>query len=84
VISVFQPNVLGLSFLGKKPVRLLRVQIQRTPAILALSSRSWLNYAHQNHMYFTPLIYENLDYAWNFSNNLCPEGIIALAGRVLK
>ncbi|KAF8647171.1 hypothetical protein AX16_007001 [Volvariella volvacea WC 439] len=71
-------------FLGTRPIRLVRVQIQRNPAILALSSRSWLNYTHQNLMHFTPLIYENLDYAWSFSAELSPEGLIGISGSVLR
>ncbi|KAJ3510268.1 hypothetical protein NLJ89_g4774 [Agrocybe chaxingu] len=71
-------------FLGTRPVKLIRVQIQKNPAILALSSRSWLNYTHQNLMHFTPLIYDNLDYAWSFSAELSPEGLIGIAGSVLR
>ncbi|KAF8738189.1 hypothetical protein AX14_011604 [Amanita brunnescens Koide BX004] len=71
-------------FLGTRPIRLVRVQIQRNPAILALSSRTWLNYTHQNMMHFTPLIYETLDYAWSFSAELSPEGLIGIAGSVLR
>lgn len=71
-------------FLGTRPVRLIRVQIQHQPAILALSSRTWLNYTHQNLMHFTPLIFENLDYAWSFSAELCPEGLIGITGSVLR
>ena len=71
-------------FLGTRPVRLLRVMIQKNPAILALSSRPWLNYTYQNLMHFTPLIFENLDYAWSFSAELCPEGLIGISGSVLR
>ncbi|KAG6812703.1 pre-mRNA-splicing factor rse1 [Tricholoma furcatifolium] len=71
-------------FLGTRPIRLIRVQIQRNPAILALSSRSWLNYTHQNLMHFTPLIFENFDYAWSFSAELSPEGLIGIAGSTLR
>ncbi|KAF5328613.1 hypothetical protein D9619_011578 [Psilocybe cf. subviscida] len=71
-------------FLGTRPVKLVRVQIHKNPAILALSSRSWLNYTHQNLMHFTPLIYDNLDYAWSFSAELSPEGLIGIAGSVLR
>jgi splicing factor 3B subunit 3 len=71
-------------FLGTRPIKLVRVQIQKNPAILALSSRSWINYTHQNMMHFTPLIYENLDYAWGFSAELSPEGLIGIAGNVLR
>jgi splicing factor 3B subunit 3 len=65
-------------------VRLIRVTVQQNPAIIALSSRSWLNYTHQNMMRFTPLIFENLDYAWSFSAELSPEGLIGIAGSVLR
>jgi splicing factor 3B subunit 3 len=71
-------------FLGTRPIRLVRVQIQRNPAILALSSRSWVNYTHQNLMHFTPLIFENFDYAWSFSAELSPEGLIGIAGSTLR
>ncbi|KAK7473160.1 pre-mRNA-splicing factor rse1 [Stygiomarasmius scandens] len=71
-------------FLGTRPIKLIRVQIQRQPAILALSSRSWLNYTHQNLMHFTPLIFENFDYAWGFSAELSPEGLIGIAGSTLR
>jgi len=71
-------------FLGTRPVRLIRVQIKSRPAILALSSRTWLNYTHQNLMHFTPLIFDTLDYAWGFSAELSPEGLIAITGNVLR
>ncbi|KAF8512400.1 CPSF A subunit region-domain-containing protein [Gautieria morchelliformis] len=71
-------------FLGTRPVRLVRVSVQKNPSILALSSRSWLNYTHQHLMHFTPLIFENLDHAWSFSAELCPEGLIGIAGSVLR
>ncbi|KAJ3532553.1 hypothetical protein NMY22_g7695 [Coprinellus aureogranulatus] len=71
-------------FLGTRPIKLIRVVVQKNPAILALSSRSWINYTHQNLMHFTPLIYENLDYAWSFSAELSPEGLIGITGNVLR
>ena len=71
-------------FLGTRPIRLVRVTVQGHPAILALSSRSWLNYTYQNLMHFTPLIFENLDYAWSFSAELSPEGLIGISGSVLR
>ncbi|OCH91653.1 hypothetical protein OBBRIDRAFT_792005 [Obba rivulosa] len=71
-------------FLGTRPIKLIRVLVQRNPGILALSSRPWLNYTYQNLMHFTPLIFENLDYAWSFSAELCPEGLIGISGSVLR
>ena len=35
-------------------------------------------------MHFTPLIYENLDYAWSFSAELSPEGLIGITGSLLR
>jgi splicing factor 3B subunit 3 len=35
-------------------------------------------------MHFTLLIYDNLDYAWSFSAELSPEGLIGIAGSVLQ
>ncbi|KAH9985372.1 mono-functional DNA-alkylating methyl methanesulfonate N-term-domain-containing protein [Russula vinacea] len=67
-----------------RTIRLIRVQIKSQPAILALSSRTWLNYTHQNLMHFTPLIFDTLDYAWGFSAELCPEGLIGITGNVLR
>ncbi|KIY53064.1 hypothetical protein FISHEDRAFT_63486 [Fistulina hepatica ATCC 64428] len=71
-------------FLGTRPVKLIRVFVQKSSAILALSSRSWLNYTYQSMMHFTPLIYENLDFAWSFSAELSPEGLIGITGNVLR
>ena len=71
-------------FLGTRPVKLLRVQVQKNPSILALSSRSWLNYTYQGLLHFTPLISETLDYAFQFSAELCPEGLIGIAGSLLR
>jgi len=46
----------------------------KNPAILALSSGSWLNYTRQNMM----------DYAWSFSAELSPEGLIGISGSLLR
>jgi hypothetical protein len=35
-------------------------------------------------MHFTPLIFENFDYAWSFSAELSPEGLIGIAGSTLR
>lgn len=76
--------MVGHRFLGTRPVKLMRVSVQKNPAILALSSRSWLNYTHQNLMHFTPLIFETLDFAWGFSAELSPEGLIGITGSTLR
>ncbi|EJU02199.1 hypothetical protein DACRYDRAFT_21931 [Dacryopinax primogenitus] len=71
-------------FLGSRPVRLIRVNVHGLPSILALSSRSWLNYTYQNLLHFTPLIFDPLEYAWSFSAELCPDGLIGISGNVLR
>ncbi|GAA5996109.1 U2 snRNP complex subunit RSE1 [Rhodotorula paludigena] len=71
-------------FLGSRPVKLARVPVQGSPAILALSSRPWLNYAYRGILQFTPLIFDSLDYAWSFSAELCPEGLIGIVGNSLR
>ncbi|KAF8331909.1 CPSF A subunit region-domain-containing protein [Cantharellus anzutake] len=71
-------------FLGTRPVKLVRIPVHGTPSILALSSRSWLNYTYQNLLHFTPLIFENLDYAWSFSAELSPDGLIGISGNMLR
>lgn len=72
-------------FLGAKPVRLVRVGVSGgSPAVLALSSRPWLNYAYQGTTHFTPLIFDALDHAWSFSAEMCPEGYIGIVGGSLR
>ncbi|GBE87385.1 Pre-mRNA-splicing factor RSE1 [Sparassis crispa] len=71
-------------FLGTRSVRLVRVEVQRTPAILALSSRMWLNYTYRDSMHFTPLLSEPFEFASTFSFSSCPEGFIGIAGNTLR
>lgn len=71
-------------FLGSKPARLVRVSVLGQSSVLALSSQSWINYTHQNLLQFSPLIYESLDHAWTFSAELCPDGLIGIAGSTLR
>ncbi|CAO1634280.1 unnamed protein product [Sympodiomycopsis kandeliae] len=72
-------------FLGAKPVRLVRISSQgKESAVLALSSRPWLNYAYQGKTLFTPLIFDALDHAWTFSAEMCPDGLIGIVGGSLR
>ncbi|PWN89573.1 hypothetical protein FA10DRAFT_147967 [Acaromyces ingoldii] len=72
-------------FLGAKPVKLVPVKVQGTqPAVLALSSRSWLSYTYQDRTHFTPLLFDALDDVWTFSAGLCPEGLIGIIGDSLR
>ncbi|XP_054165050.1 splicing factor 3B subunit 3-like isoform X2 [Oppia nitens] len=71
-------------YLGTRPIKLFRVQMQGSEALLAMSSRSWLCYYHQNRFHLTPLSYEMLEYASGFSSEQCPEGIVAISGNTLR
>lgn len=71
-------------FLGSQPAKLIRVMVQGSSSILALSSRSWLNYTYQDRLEFTPFIYDALEHASSFSAELCPDGLIGIAGNTLR
>jgi splicing factor 3B subunit 3 len=63
---------------------LFRVTINGQRGVLALSSRAWLMYNYQGRYFQAPVSYEMLEYASNFSSELCPEGIVAVAGNTLR
>jgi splicing factor 3B subunit 3 len=71
-------------YLGSKSVKLFRVVVRGQRGVLSLSSRAWLMYNYQGRYHQTPLSYEALEYAANFSSELCPEGIVAVAGNTLR
>lgn len=71
-------------YLGSKPVKLFKIQIQGSEAVLAMSSRTWLSYNFQNRFHLTPLSYESLDYASGFSSEQCAEGIVAISTNTLR
>ncbi|KAJ9476414.1 Pre-mRNA-splicing factor RSE1 [Pseudozyma hubeiensis] len=71
-------------FLGSKAVRLIRTKVHGQPAVMALSTRTWLSYTYQDRLQFVPLIFDALDHAWSFSAELCPEGLIGIVGSTLR
>ncbi|KAJ8941332.1 hypothetical protein NQ318_004776, partial [Aromia moschata] len=71
-------------YLGSRPVKLFRIRMQQSEAVLAMSSRSWLSYYYQSRFYLTPLSYESLEYASGFSSEQCPEGIVAISTNTLR
>lgn len=71
-------------FLGSQPAKLLRTTVHGSPAVMALSSRAWLNYTYQDRLEFTPLIYDTLEHASSFSAELCPDGLIGITGNTLR
>lgn len=71
-------------YLGSRPVKLFKIRMQNSEAVLAMSSRSWLSYYYQSRFYLTPLSYESLEYASGFSSEQCPEGIVAISPNTLR
>ncbi|XP_072013068.1 splicing factor 3B subunit 3-like [Amphiura filiformis] len=71
-------------YLGSRPVKLFRIKMQGSEAVLAMSSRSWLSYWYQSRFHLTPLSYETLEYASGFASEQCPEGIVAISTNTLR
>uniref|UniRef100_A0A6B2EBF0 Splicing factor 3B subunit 3 n=1 Tax=Phlebotomus kandelakii TaxID=1109342 RepID=A0A6B2EBF0_9DIPT len=71
-------------YLGSRPVKLFRIRMQGSEAVLAMSSRTWLSYYYQNRFHLTPLSYETLEYASGFSSEQCSEGIVAISTNTLR
>jgi splicing factor 3B subunit 3 len=73
-------------FLGARPVKLFRVNVSGTPAILALASRAWLGYSDPTTGAFmlTPVNYDALDWGWSFSSAQCEEGVVGISGDGLR
>ncbi|KAI9090485.1 CPSF A subunit region-domain-containing protein [Phlyctochytrium arcticum] len=70
-------------FLGSRPVKLFKVSIQGSPAVLALSSRPWLSFTLNTRTKLIPLSFPLLEYGSSFSSEQCPEGIVAIEGNSL-
>lgn len=71
-------------FLGSRHISLTRMLVGGETSVLAMSSRSWLNYPLQGHLQFAPLLFDALDYSSGFNAELCPDGIIAITENVLR
>lgn len=71
-------------YLGSRPVKLFRITMQGSEAVLAMSSRSWLSYTYQSRFHLTPLSYDTLEYASGFASEQCPEGIVAISTNTLR
>ena len=71
-------------FLGTNPVRLTSVKINNKPALLALSSKTWLISFQNEHYKVSPVLYDPLDCASAFSSSHCPEGVVGVSKRSLR
>ena len=77
-------SLIPCRYLGTRPVKLFRVRMQGTEAVLAVSSRTWLSYYYQSRFHLTPLSYDVLEFASSFCSEQCPEGIVAIASNTLR
>ena len=80
-------------FLGPQAVKLQRLQVRGSSAVLALCDRSWIDYSLPiasassaiSHHVLLPLSYEPLlDSAAFFSSQQCAEGLVAIVGPTLR
>lgn len=71
-------------YLGLKPVKLFRLSVHNSHAILAISNKPWLNYIHKYKFHLVPLSYDFMELASSFSSPQCLEGIIVTASNVLR
>jgi len=71
-------------FLGTHPVKIAKLSVRGNSAMLCLSSRSWLGYNYQGRYHTTPLSYDMLEYASNFTSEVCADGIVAVTGDTLR
>jgi splicing factor 3B subunit 3 len=71
-------------YLGPRSIKLFRVLVRGSRGVLALSARPWLLYNYQDRYFQAPMSYDTLEYAANFSSELCPEGVVAIAGNTLR
>ena len=73
--------------LGAKPVKFSsQVFVDEQPALLAISSRTWLAYIDTSTMTpkMTPLAYDALDYAAPLRSDVVTDGLVGVAGKTLR
>ncbi|KAJ1503346.1 Splicing factor 3B subunit 3 [Coelomomyces lativittatus] len=73
-----------LRFLGRQSPKLFRVRVAGENAMIALSTRTWLNYVFQGKTKMSPVNYDLLDYASSFASEQCPEGIVAVSRNTVR
>jgi splicing factor 3B subunit 3 len=71
-------------YLGARPIKLFQINIHGESAVLALSSRPWLNYSFQRRAHLTPLTYDMLEYGASFHSEQCPEAVVAISENNLR
>lgn len=70
--------------LGSKPVNLGALVVLGQPAIIALSSRSYVFWEQRSLIKNAPLSYEYLESASIFNSEQCPDGLVAISESSLR
>ncbi|KAF5964028.1 pre-mRNA-splicing factor rse-1 [Fusarium bulbicola] len=71
-------------FLSLKAIKLFQVTVKGQTCVLALGSKPWMGYTDPKRGFvMTPLDFDELEWAWNFSSEQCAEGIIAIHANFL-
>lgn len=91
IMSILDPVTGQLSdtrtrFLGPSPIKLFQVTAGRSrDCILVLCTKPWLGYLSGSMSFeMAPLSYSAFSYAWGFSSEDCPEGIVGIRGSTLS
>ena len=67
-------------YIGKKSIRLFRLQVHDIVAVLILSSKPWLSYTKRGDFQIQPLSCKQLDLASGFTSEFCAHGILGSSG----
>lgn len=73
-------------FLGPKPIKLFSAKAgeESQDIIIALSSKTWIGYVRGLAFDMIPLSYPTLNYAWTFSSEDIPKGVVAVENNTLR
>ncbi|VTZ71192.1 splicing factor 3B subunit 3, putative [Plasmodium chabaudi chabaudi] len=71
-------------YLGAKSVKICHVQVNKNPALLVLSEKTYLCYVYQGKYIYSPLNYDVLEYASSFYSEQCSDGYVAISGNSLR
>jgi len=75
-----------LRVLGTKPVKLLTIEVKDKPALVAISSRTWLYHTHNGKLQVLPLNFESNDrgeltYISNLNSDIVSQGYALISQR---
>lgn len=71
-------------FVGQRPPKLNRIEMNGEAGFLALSTRPWLGFNENGRFSIVPACHETIDRACGFASEQVPEGIVAVADGSLR